>query len=92
MPQTYEVGDSVRLEVEFRDATGALADPTAVQVKVEDPSGTETTYTDETKDAVGQYHKDILASAPGTWHYRWEGSGALVAISEGFFIVKRSAF
>ena len=92
MPQTYEVGDSVRLEVEFRDSAGALADPTAVQVKVEDPAGTETTYTDETKDATGLYHKDVTATAPGTWQYRWEGSGALVAISEGSFYVKRSAF
>ena len=91
-----QVGDSTRLSNDFKDVDGVLTDPTTIVLKVKDPSGTTDVYTYASaqveRDATGQYHRDIAIDEPGTWHWRWEGAGAIVAVDEDFFYVTRSAF
>jgi hypothetical protein len=84
---TYDVGDLVRLTVEFQDASGADADPTTVTVAVK-VGGVSNTWTDAVKDATGKYHKDVSITAPGAYTYRWIGTGTVQAASEGRFFVK----
>lgn len=84
---TYDVGDLVRLAVEFTDADGAPADPTAVSLRVKHGSTTDV-YTDAETDSTGAYHKDVEATAPGAWSYRWIGTGAVQAAEEGRFFVR----
>ena len=95
MANTYDDGDSVRLAVSF-NIKNVLTDPTTVTLKVQDPSENETDYTyalsEVTKDATGQYHKDITLDEVGTWYYRFEGLGAAVAAGEDNFEVRATEF
>lgn len=95
MANNYDIGDAVRVSVAFT-SNGSAADPTAVALKVQDPSGNEDTYTyalgQVTKDSTGNYHKDVTVDEAGTWFYRWTGTGVVVAASEGNFVVRRSVF
>lgn len=84
---TYDVGDLVRLKVDFTDADGAPADPSAVGLRVK-RDGVTSTYTDAVQDSTGAYHKDVNVDAPGVWTYRWTGTGAVQAAEEGRFFVR----
>lgn len=93
---TYDTGDQVRLSVLFTDSDGNAADPTVVTVKYINPLGTvtERTYEDDPaviRDGTGEYSTDFVVSRPGSWHYRWQSTGAITAASEGQFQVRRSA-
>lgn len=93
----YVVNQQVRLTGTFRNLAGALADPTAVTVKVQDAAGTEVTYADAVHDSLGVYHKDITITKPasgggGTWYYRFEGTGAVIAAGEVSFGVEQTVF
>ena len=91
----WTVGDTPRLQCYFR-VSGTLTDPSTVSLKTEDPSGNITTYTygaaEITKDATGDYHKDVNLDEEGTWHWRWVGTGTVAAADEGELEVTRSEF
>ncbi|MFO7181654.1 MAG: hypothetical protein DIU78_023330 [Pseudomonadota bacterium] len=93
----FDIGDRVRIENEFADADGNAVDPSVVRIKIRAPDGTENTYTHGThsiveKTSTGSYRFELTLSAAGSWHYRWVGTGAYVAASEGFIRVRRSQF
>jgi hypothetical protein len=93
----YQVGQQVRLTGTFRNPEGQLADPTACTVKVRDAGGTAITYNDAVKDSTGVFHKDITVTKPatgggGTWYYRFEGTGAVIAANETSFAVEQTQF
>lgn len=96
MINEYDNGNLVRCKVDFiEEAT--FVDPTEVVFKFKDPDGVEVvrSYPDDVtlvKDAAGKYRSDIIANISGTWKYRFEGSGNVVASEEGEFYVRRSAF
>lgn len=87
----YDVGDSPRFTVEFRNADGVPADPTVVTAKVQDPAATETTPT-ATKLATGIYYIDIDITASGTWYARMVGTGAVKAACEAKFTARPTQF
>ena len=93
---TYDIGDRVRVSVTFTDDVAAPADPTTVTVKYKN-SGTGTLTSkvygvdaEVVKDDTGDYHIDIDVAAAGIWHYKFIGTGAVVAVEEGYFKVKES--
>lgn len=83
---TYDIGDEVRLSVAFTDADGVAADPTTVTCTVRKPDGS--TLTPSATGSSGSYHADIQPDQTGNWHYRFAGTGALVAAEEGQFYVR----
>lgn len=92
---SYVIGDLVRLKVTWRDAAGALVDPTTITCRVKNPAGTVTVYTyalgQVVRESIGVYHYDVDTSAlNGTWSYRWEGTGAAVGAEEGDVLVNAS--
>jgi len=91
----YDINDKVKLEITFTQNSVA-ADPTAVTLKVQDPSGNETSYTyalgQITKAATGNYYKEISVDEAGEWYYRFEGTGGVVAAGENMFYVRQSQF
>jgi len=95
MANTYNKGARVRYAATFT-VSSVNADPTAVFLKIQDPSGNEATYTyslgEVTKTATGQYRKDIDIDETGYWYYRWEGTGAVVAASEAHLLVRSTEF
>lgn len=92
MAGPYDKGDTIRVTCTFKNSAGVDTDPTAVVARVQDPAGVETTPT-VTKSATGIYYIDVTPSLSGTYYYRFEGTGALVAASpDGHFNVKASEF
>lgn len=89
-------GSLIELKGTFKNRAGTLTDPTAVVCKVKDPEGTITTYNwpvgTVTKDATGVFLQDVTVNKDGTWSYRFEGSGAVVAARESSFFVEKSSF
>ncbi len=95
----YDQGDKIRLTGKFRDGSRALADPTAVVVKIKPPHGDTLTYTylddvELARDSAGVYHVDVTPAAgqSGVWFIRWEGTGTIVAADEYSIFVKPSHF
>lgn len=88
---TFDVGDQVRLIGSFKDITNTLTDPTVVTVRVKTPSGIVTTPA-ATQASAGIYHVDVTLDESGTWWYRFEGTGAVVAAEENAFNVRDSHF
>jgi hypothetical protein len=86
--RTYDHEANVRLDAGFTNESGGAADPTTVVCTVEAPSGSTSTPA-VTHDGLGAYHAFVIANEPGTWHYAFEGSGALVARSEWRFLVRQ---
>lgn len=95
---TYTRGTPVNLVERFYAVDpltedGTLADPTDVVFTILSPDNDETTYTygvdpEVSKLAVGVYLCELGAELPtGTYSYRCDGTGALVASSEGAFDV-----
>ena len=85
------VGDRPRLSVIFT-VGGTNTDPTTISLTVQDPTGTNTSYTtgDVTKASTGSYYKDVTVNIEGTWAWRWAGTGSVIAADEGFFHVLES--
>lgn len=95
MANAYEQGETVRITGTF-SVSGVNTDPTTVTLKVQNPAGTETSYTyaasEVTKSATGVYYKDVTLSTSGVWYYRWIGTGTVVSADEDYLFVKPSEF
>lgn len=97
MTTTYDYGDQVRVTCTFTDLNGSAADPTGITFKWKTPEGTASSYVYGTdaelvKSATGIYYVDLPLNVEGVWHYRFEGTGSLVAADEGHLTVKNSVF
>lgn len=84
----FDIGDLPRLEVTFRDAAGALANPGSVALRILKPDGTVITPT-PTSDTIGVYYYDLSLDLSGWWTYRFIGSGANQASDEGRLFVRK---
>jgi hypothetical protein len=82
----YLLGNVIRLSVSFKDLAGVAADPTTVVLTVKRRTSTNETLT-PTKDSVGNYHYDYTPAAAGAYFYRFNGTGALVAATQGQFTI-----
>ena len=92
----YDIGDNVTMSAKFT-SNNVDADPTAVRFKLKTPNGDVTTYNfgvdlELIKDSIGDYHVCYTTLAHGTYHYRFEGTGAVVAAAEGSFAVRQTNF
>lgn len=67
----YDLGDSVRLTAECRDAGGSLADASAVTLTVTLPDGTTATPTVAVPTETGLYAHDYATAQAGRHSVRW---------------------
>lgn len=94
----YDVGDLVRVTAAFTNTAGTATDPTAVTLKVIDPSGNEASYaygespSVVEKSATGGYYADLSIDEAGDWHYQWLGTGTVQAVEPGQFVVQFARF
>jgi hypothetical protein len=88
---TFDVGDAVRVTAEFRDFSAALIDPDTVVFKSLDPGGIVNTPS-VTHISTGRYSADFIATAPGTWAWRWQATGNITVAEEGQVTVRTSLF
>ena len=89
---SYAVGTAIQILGTFTNPAKAAVDPTAVRLRVKDPTGTEVDYISPIQISTGVYSQQIIPTMTGTWVYRWEGTGAVIASSENKFEVKPTAF
>jgi hypothetical protein len=89
---SYFLGNAITVSAIFEDSTQTLVDPTTVELVVQDPTGTMTTYVYLTdmgliKDSSGKYHFIITANIAGVWIYNWLGIGTGQSSNASSFII-----
>jgi hypothetical protein len=97
---SYTVGQEIELSVEFKDDADDFTDPSTVTLIRKNPAGTESSHVygvdgGVLKSATGRYTYKMTATTnaeKGRWHYRWKGTGALIAADESEFDVTPTAF
>lgn len=83
----YTVGTAIQINATFTDDEGDKVDPTEVQAEMRAPDGTVVNL-DVVRDAVGEYHADYTPLFNGLHQYRFFGTGAVEAASEGSFMAQ----
>lgn len=91
----YDTGDEVRLGAEFKDAAGAMADPTVTTLTIKDPLNVVTVLTHGidaalVKASTGSYYCDLEIVYDGKYSYRWQGTGDVISAGESVFFARRS--
>ncbi|MBI1207423.1 MAG: hypothetical protein GC191_09050 [Azospirillum sp.] len=93
--KTFVLGQIVRISATFVGTDGAVADPDDVSlfIKTNDGDPQQFGYPgDIERDSAGKYALRFTIAAPGVHTYRWEGTGACQAATEGVFFVDWSPF
>jgi hypothetical protein len=87
-------GTPRRLDVEFRNIDGTLANPSTVKIRVTTPSGITTEYgvPPVVQVSTGKYYYDATINEAGKWLYRGIGTGVVDAAEEHVLMVKPSDF
>lgn len=85
---THDIGDTKVLTGTFRNASGALANPTTVTLRVRKPDGTTSTVSNS-NSSTGIYTASVPLDQSGVWRYKWWGTGAVAEAGEGWFTVRR---
>lgn len=93
----YQLGAQVRCSAVFVNSGGTEDDPSAILFRQRDPEGEVTpfVYGDDVelvRSATGRFYVLVDVDKPGTWTYRFEGTGDVTAADETTFTVAPSAF
>lgn len=94
MANTYEVGQSVRVKVKFKDEDGVLTDPDVVKINYRIGTGTIVILTNASNPTVVRLSQGLYSTVldttdqPGEWRYWGHSSGVGQASGVGLFIVK----
>jgi hypothetical protein len=93
----YQVATLVGVFVQFYQvppgAAPVPADPTTVQLFIEDQTGnvTQIPTSQIARTGVGAYTSNLLPTEAGLWKYKWQGTGTVIVTSkDGAFFVKAS--
>ncbi len=98
--RTYDVGDEIELKSTFKNNSKVLTDPTTTTLllKVPDTAGTETSHAfgvdpDVLNPSTGLFtYKYTVTNLPGTYSYRWNGTGDVQQSGEQQFLVRATSF
>lgn len=93
----FLLGDAARVSVRVAGPDGSHADPISLRLRTIDPAGIVTAlrYPDDAqivRDALGQYHADVVLTLAGTWYWRWESGHPSIGVAEGRIDVQPSRF
>lgn len=99
MPNTYDIGDLVRLRATFVSTDLITpADPSTIIFRTLSPAAGVACFSfvvaaaSITRAGVGAYYKDITPNVVGQWAYNALATGGVQAVEESTFNVQRSAF
>lgn len=98
IPGRIYVESTIRIPVNFQDASGDDVDPSTVTFKLYSPSGQTTTYVfgadaQISQTSTGDYFVDVTPTEAGRWHFRWSSTGTNQnSAVEGQFVVQASPF
>jgi hypothetical protein len=87
-------GTPRRLDVEFRNIAGTLANPDVVKFRVTTPGGVTTEYAvpPVVQESTGKYYYDATISEAGKWVYTGIGTGTVDAKVTHVFFVEPTDF
>ena len=88
-------GTPRRLDNDFKDISGQLANPTTVTLRITTPSGVTTEYTTPAivQASTGKFYYDLTTiTESGRWLIRWKGVGVVDAADEYVLFIKPSDF
>lgn len=88
----YDIGDAIRLQATFRDASSNLVDPTTVTIGYRTPAGVLTEYIYGVSQQVehpsaGVYFVVLIPSMEGLYWYRYSSTGTYASAEERAFYV-----
>ena len=87
-----DIGDVKRLQATFKDVAGILTNPTAINLIIREPDGTEITKVigDMTTPSTGVFYFDHTFTAkPGRHIVRWESTGGVATAERIEFWVRQ---
>jgi hypothetical protein len=93
--EEFTIGQELRVQCTFKNASAALANPTTVTLKIMKPDGTLAgTWTggDLTNSSAGIFYRDYTPDVFGRYRVRFDSTGTPKVATEGFFDVKISPF
>lgn len=99
MDNTYDLGDTVLIEGEFRNEDGQLLDPTSAVLTVKKADGTSDVFRYPTPAAgegeiqhpsLGLLRVPYVADVAGATWRRWDSSGAVAGVEEEYFTIRSS--
>ena len=87
-------GTPRRLDVEFRNIAGSLADPDVVKIRVTTPGGVTTEYAvpPVVRVSTGLYYYDATVNEAGKWVYKGIGTGTVDAAATHVFFTEPTDF
>ena len=86
VPNEFDLGERVLMEARFNQA------PTTVTLQVLRPDGTLVDPAPGVDASQAPYYRaSTIGDTPGTWAFRFTGTGAYEAIEEGYFVIIPSA-
>ncbi len=90
----YDIGDTIRFKVTFRNVDGALEDPVDPTILILEPDATETEHLIGalTKISTGVFYRDHVADQAGDWYGRGKCADPFITAAEVKAIVAASAF
>lgn len=90
------LGTALTYEHQPSELVMEMTDPTTITLRLQTPDGVEAAYTfaaaQVTRDGLGKYSKTITVDQVGTYYYKWESTGTVIAAKEDHFDVKRTEF
>lgn len=95
----YDLHDLVQLRATFLGTDGFTpADPSTITFLVKSADGSIASYQytggagggSIGRAGVGAYFRDVVACAVGSWYWRSEGTGGIIAADEWSFLVAAS--
>lgn len=91
MTLAYDIGDRRRLTGTFRDITGALSNPSAIDMTIREPDGTMTNKVigDLANPSVGVFTYDFTITQAGRHVCKFDATAGVVSASELEFWVRR---
>jgi hypothetical protein len=91
---TLKPGDTAELLYTLADSAGVPVDAVTLQLRVQAPGGTISTYLlgqgTVTRLSVGSYRALIPVTTPGAYPYAWEATGSVPDTTEGSLYVAAS--
>ncbi len=94
MADTLKPGDTAELLYTLANSAGGLVDAVTLQLRVQAPGGTITTYQlgqgVVARLSLGSYRALIPVTTPGTYPYAWEATGSVPDTTEGTLYVAAS--
>jgi hypothetical protein len=86
MTESYLIGNVIRLSATFTDVDGVATSPSTVTLSVKKRGEAASDFT-PTSPSTGSFYYDFTPATEGVYYYTFNGTGSLVAATQGQFSI-----